>query len=71
MSWVVAAAPAVPLHTAVKYVAGAYIVFLVILLVYVAIMAKRLGSTERDLIELRRDVEAQRAEDAADVEHVA
>ncbi len=71
MSWVLAAAPAVPLHTAVKYVAAAYIVFLVILLVYVAIMAKRLGSTERDLVELRRDLEAQGAEDAADVEHVA
>jgi hypothetical protein len=64
MSWVLAAAPAVPLHTAVKYVAAAYIVFLAILLVYVAIMAKRLGSTERDLVELRRDLEAVESADA-------
>jgi cell division protein FtsL len=57
-----AAAPALPLHTAGKYVAAAYIVFLLIMLVYVAIMANRLRHTERDLVELRRDLEAQRAE---------
>ena len=33
-----------------------------IMLVYVAIMANRLRHTERDLVELRRDLEAQRAE---------
>jgi cell division protein FtsL len=57
-----AAAPALPLHTAGKYVAAAYIVFLLIVLIYVAIMANRLRHTERDLVELRRDLEAQRAE---------
>jgi cell division protein FtsL len=57
-----AAAPALPLHTAGKSVAAAYIVFLLIMLVYVAIMANRLRHTERDLVELRRDLEAQRAE---------
>jgi hypothetical protein len=60
MSNVFAVAPALPLHTAGKYVAGAYIVFLALVLVYVAIMASRLGRTERDLAELRRDVELRR-----------
>jgi uncharacterized ion transporter superfamily protein YfcC len=59
MSAVIAAAPALPLHSAVKYVAAAYVVFLAILLIYVAIMAKRLHDTERDLVDLRRDLEAR------------
>ena len=63
-----AVAPALPLHTAGKYVAGAYIVFLAIVLIYVGIMATRLSRTERELIELRRDVEAQRAARDADRE---
>jgi Na+/melibiose symporter-like transporter len=49
------------LHSAGKYVAGAYIVFVAILLIYVGIMATRLSRTERELAELRRDLEAQRA----------
>jgi hypothetical protein len=56
----IAVAPALPLHSAGKYVAGAYIVFLAMVLVYVAIMATRLSRTERELAELRRDIEAQR-----------
>ncbi len=58
MSAILAAAPALPLHTAGKYVAGAYIVFVLLLLVYVSIMAIRLGRTERELAELTRDVRA-------------
>ena len=54
-------APALPLHTAGKYVACAYIVFLAVVLIYVAIMATRLSRTEREIAELRRDVEAQRS----------
>ncbi len=61
VSVIFAVAPALPLHTAGKYVAGAYIVFLAMVLIYVAIMATRLSRTERDLAELRRDVEAQRS----------
>jgi hypothetical protein len=57
MSALFAVAPALPLHTAGPYVAAAYIVFLALVLVYVAIMASRLARTERDLTELRRDVE--------------
>ncbi len=60
MSAVLAVAPALPLHTAGKYVAGAYIVFMAIVLIYVAIMATRLARTERELVELRRDLEARR-----------
>ena len=44
--------PALPLHEAGKYVAAAYLVFLALILVYVAIMAVRLGRMERDLGEL-------------------
>ncbi len=60
MSALFAVAPALPLHTAGKYVAGAYIAFLAIVLIYVAIMASRLARTERDLTELRRDIELRR-----------
>jgi hypothetical protein len=44
--------PALPLHTAGKYVAGAYVVFFAIVLIYVAIMAARLKRVERDVDEL-------------------
>jgi hypothetical protein len=44
--------PALPLHTAGKYVAAAYIVLFAIVLIYVAIMAIRLSHIERDLSEL-------------------
>jgi hypothetical protein len=63
---ILAVAPALPLHTAGKYVAGAYIVFLALVLIYVAIMAGRLASTERELAELRRDVELRRQSEAPD-----
>jgi hypothetical protein len=46
--------PALPLHTAGKYVVGAYIVLFAIVLIYVAIMAIRLSRIERDLGELLR-----------------
>jgi hypothetical protein len=66
MSWIVAVAPALPLHTAGKYVAGAYIVFLALVLIYVGIMASRLARTERELAELRRDVESRRRQAAGE-----
>jgi type II secretory pathway component PulM len=63
-----AEAPALPLHEAGKYVAGAYVVFLVLILVYVAIMAAKLQRIERELTELagfaeqraKREVETER-----------
>ena len=54
MSWFVAVAPALPLHTAGKYVAGAYIVFLALVLIYVAIMAIRIARVERELVSLNQ-----------------
>ena len=60
MKLILAAAPALPLHTAGKYVAAAYIVFVLLLLVYVAIMAVRAQRLEGELTELQRDVEAAR-----------
>jgi hypothetical protein len=44
--------PALPLHTAGKYVAGAYVVLFALVLIYVSIMAIRLSRIERDLGEL-------------------
>jgi hypothetical protein len=50
--------PALPLHTAGKYVAAAYIVLFAIVLIYVSIMAFRLTRIERDLGELLELTEA-------------
>jgi hypothetical protein len=47
-----ATSPALPLHEAGKYVAGAYIVLFLVVLIYVAIMAIRLSRIERELGEL-------------------
>ena len=44
--------PALPLDEAGKYVAGAYLVFLALVLIYVAIMAAKLARIERELGEL-------------------
>jgi hypothetical protein len=44
--------PALPLHTAGSYVAAAYIVFMAIVVAYVAIMARRLRTVERELRDL-------------------
>ena len=59
--------PALPLDSAGPYVAGAYLVFLALLLIYVGIMASRLGRIERELAELvelvdRRDDASSGAE---------
>jgi hypothetical protein len=44
--------PALPLHDAGPYVAGAFLVFLGLVLVYVGIMAGKLARIERELGEL-------------------
>jgi hypothetical protein len=67
--------PALPLDEAGKYVAGAYIVFMVLITVYVAIMAAKLQRIERELRELASYVEdspgtpGREAEDVPDPEH--
>jgi CcmD family protein len=63
--------PALPLHTAGKYVAAAFIVLFALVLVYVAIMAIRLSRLERelgDLLELaeRQDEPARPGESPAE-----
>ncbi len=68
MSAVLAAAPALPLHSAGKYVAGAYVVFIALILIYVAIMAKRLSHNQRELAELRREMHERQADEESDRE---
>ena len=58
-------APALPLHSAGKFVAGAYIVFVLLILIYVAIMAARAQRIERELDQLQHDVDEARAQRAA------
>jgi hypothetical protein len=62
------AAPALPLDEAGKYVAGAYVVFIALLIVYVAIMAARLQRLQREIAELAELAErpgGQRQEEPA------
>ena len=70
--------PALPLHTAGPYVAAAYIVFLLVILVYVCIMARKLTRNSRELRALRAQIEerdrvraADEPEDAKDSEPVS
>jgi uncharacterized membrane protein len=49
--------PALPLDEAGKYVAAAYLVFVALLLIYVAIMASKLSKIEREVVELAELVE--------------
>jgi len=58
--------PALPLDEAGKYVAGAYLVFLALVLVYVAIMASKLARIEREVVDLAELVEGRRDAPQAD-----
>jgi hypothetical protein len=53
--------PALPLDEAGKYVAAAYLVFLALVLIYVAIMAGRLARIEKDLGEVVDALERREA----------
>lgn len=57
--------PALPLGSAGKYVAGAYIVFVLLLIVYVGIMAKHLRANQAELRELRLLLEERERQEAA------
>ena len=57
--------PALPLHEAGKYVAGAYLVFLALILIYVTIMAIRLDRLNKDLDELVELTERDRPKEPA------
>jgi uncharacterized membrane protein len=56
--------PALPLDDAGPYVAAAYLVFLALVLIYVAIMAGKLVRLQRELGEVAELVERRRAEAA-------
>ncbi|HEY8867465.1 MAG TPA: hypothetical protein VIM22_11055 [Solirubrobacteraceae bacterium] len=62
--------PALPLHEAGKYVAGAYVVFLTLIVIYVAIMATKLGRIERELSELNDLVDGRQADERREREPV-
>jgi hypothetical protein len=49
--------PALPLDEAGKYVAGAYVVFLTLIVVYVAIIAVKIARIERELTALAEEDE--------------
>ena len=63
-----AATPALPLDDAGPYVAAAYLVFLALILIYVAIMATKLGRIEREIAELSEIVERREGDGAQDRE---
>jgi hypothetical protein len=65
VSLLLAAAPALPLGKAGKFVAAAYIVFVLVILIYVAIMAVRAQRLEGELSELQRDIETARSGSSA------
>jgi hypothetical protein len=44
--------PALPLDEAGKYVAGAYVVFLTLVVVYVAIIGTKIARIDRELTQL-------------------
>jgi hypothetical protein len=54
--------PALPLDDAGPYVAAAYIVFVALILIYVSIMATKLGRIEREIGELSELVERRESE---------
>jgi heme exporter protein D len=56
-----ATSPALAPGKAAPYVIAAYIVFLAAILIYLAIMAYRLTRTERDLKQLKRELDQRAA----------
>jgi heme exporter protein D len=59
--------PALPLDEAGKYVAAAYVVFLALILTYVAIMAAKLARIDRELNELADVAEGRARRDREEV----
>jgi hypothetical protein len=59
-------APALPLDEAGKYVAGAYIVFVLLLVIYVGIMAAKLQRIEREMREVASFAEQRKENEQRD-----
>ena len=57
--------PALPLDEAGKYVAGAYLVFVALIVIYVAIIGAKIARIEREVDELLEIVE-ERGENGLD-----
>ena len=53
--------PALPLDEAGKYVAAAYVIFVLLLVVYIGIMAAKLGRISREIEEIAELAERNRA----------
>lgn len=51
--------PAMPLDTAGRYVAAAYLVFVLILILYVSIMAMRLNRMAKDITVIDEMIQAR------------
>ena len=58
--------PALPLDEAGKYVAAAYVVFMLLLVVYIGIMAAKLGRISSELEELAELAEGRTQDPGAD-----
>ena len=54
--------PALPLDEAGKYVAGAYLVFFTLVVVYVAIIGAKIARIDRELSELNESLDSQTRE---------
>jgi hypothetical protein len=61
--------PLVAIESADRYVGGAYLVFLLLLLIYVAIMAAKLGRIQRELGSLAELADRRRQPAEHDVGH--
>jgi hypothetical protein len=61
MIGIFASLPSMPLHTAGEYVAAAYTVAGLALVIYVGIMARRLIGNQREIRELRKIIEEREA----------
>jgi len=70
LALLIAATPDIPNDVGGKYDAGAYIVFVLLLLIYVAIMGMKLARIERDLREVA-EIAEQRRDDAATAQRTA
>lgn len=51
--------PALPLHEAGAYVAGAYAVFATVLMAYVGIMSRHVSRVRRDVADLRDELDRE------------